>query len=120
MSQTGTKIIQILGIVAFLILALSLLMNWRMHKQVHEFHEKHFAHLKNEMKIGMTQEEVRAKLKDTEFRIEEKTATRWTVRWFNADSKEAAQIQTDRLGIPTSAELQFDEHGTLLELNGVK
>ena len=54
MSQTGTKIIQILGIVAFLVLALSMLMNWRTHKELRNFHEEKFAFLQNELKSGIS------------------------------------------------------------------
>ena len=120
MSQTGTKIIQILGIVAFLILALSMLINWKTHREIRNFHEERFAILQNELKTGMTKDEVRAQLKKHPFQITESTETRWQVLWFNEDSKEAKHLQMERLGVPTSAELQFSDAGNLIKINGLE
>lgn len=120
MSQTGTKIIQILGIVAFLVLALSMLMNWRTHKELRNFHEEKFAFLQTELKSGMTKEEVRSKLTGMPYQITETTETRWLIRWFNEESKEAKRMQTERLGVPTSAELIFSEDGKLSRINGLE
>ncbi len=120
MSQTGTKIIQFLGIVAFLVLALSMLMNWKTHKELRNFHEEKFAFLQNELKTGMTKEEVRSKLAGVPYRITETTESRWLVIWFNEESKDAKHLQTERIGVPTSAELLFDNDGKLSKINGLE
>ena len=120
MSQTGTKIIQILGIAAFLILALSMLMSWKTHRELRNFHDEKFAFLKNELKAGMTKEDVRSKLTGMPYQITETTETRWQIRWFNEDSKDAKRMQTERLGGPTSAELIFSEDGKLSRINGLE
>ncbi|MBR4075975.1 MAG: hypothetical protein IKK25_03840 [Lentisphaeria bacterium] len=120
MSQTGTKIIQILGIAAFLILALSMLMSWKTHRELRNFHDEKFAFLKNELKAGMTKEEVRSKLTGMPYQITETTETRWLIRWFNEESKDAQHLQTERLGVPTSAELIFSEDGKLSRINGLE
>ena len=120
MSQTGTKIIQILGIAAFLILALSMLMSWKTHRELRNFHDEKFAFLKNELKAGMTKEEVRSKLAGVPYRITETTESRWLVIWFNEESKEAKRMQTERIGVPTSAELIFSEDGKLSRINGLE
>ena len=120
MSQTGTKIIQILGIAAFLILALSMLMSWRTHKELRNFHEEKFAFLKNELKVGMTKEKVRGKLAGMPYQITETTESLWHVRWFNEESKEVKQLQTERLGVPSSANLIFSDDGKLSRINGLE
>lgn len=120
MSQTGTRIIQILAIVAFLVLALSMLMNWKTHKEIRSFHEEKFKQLQSELQTGMTKDEVRSKLKDLPFEIHAGTETRWTINWFNKESKDARHLQTERLGVPTSAELIFDAEGTLSRINGLE
>ena len=120
MSQTGTKIIQILGIAAFLILALSMLMSWKTHRDLRNFHEEKFAFLQNELKSGMTKEEVRSKLTGVPYRITETTEKRWLIVWFNEESKDAKHLQTERIGVPTSAELLFDNDGKLSKINGLE
>lgn len=120
MSPTGTKIIQILGIVAFLVLTLSMLLNWKTHREIRNFHEEKFAILQQELASGMTKEEVREKLKKYPFQITENTETRWQIRWFNEESKDARRLQIERLGVPTSAELQFSDEGNLIKINGLE
>ena len=120
MNNTGTRIIQILSIIAFLILALTMLANWKLHRDVRDFHAEKFTFLRTELKSGMTPDQITEKLKNAAYRIEKKTARRWHVYWFNEDNIDTKQIQTERLGIPTSAELLFDANGTLLKINGVE
>ncbi len=110
--------IQILGIVAFLILALSMLLNWKAHKELRNFHEEKFALLQNELKTGMTKGEVRNKLAGVPCRVSETTESRWKILWFNEESKEAKRMQSERLGVPTSAELIFGEDEKLIRING--
>lgn len=120
MSQNGTKIIQILGIVAFFVLALSMLMSWKAHKELRNFHEEKLAFLQTELKTGMTKEEVRGKLAGMPYQITETTETRWLIRWFNEESKEAKRMQTERIGVSTSAEFIFGEDGKLIKINGLE
>lgn len=120
MSQTGTKIIQFLGIVAFFVLALSMLLNWKIHREIRDFHKEKFAVLQQELTTGMTKEEVREKLKKYPFQITENTETRWQIRWFNGESRDAKHLQTERIGVPTSAELLFSDDGNLIRINGLE
>lgn len=118
MSQTGTRIIQILAIVAFLVLALSMLMNWKIHREIRTFHKEKFSQLQNELQIGMTKEQVRSKLNNPTFKVGEISESHWTVQWFDGESKDAQRLQTERLGVPTSAELRFDSSGKLEKIDG--
>ncbi|MBR1999457.1 MAG: hypothetical protein IJ992_02965 [Lentisphaeria bacterium] len=76
--------------------------------------------MKNELKAGMTKEDVRSKLTGMPYQITETTETRWLIRWFNEESKDAKHLQTERLGVPTSAELIFSEDGKLSRINGLE
>lgn len=120
MSQTGTKIIQFLGIAAFFVLALSMLLNWKTHREIRDFHKEKFAVLQQELTTGMTKENVREKLKKYPFQITENTETRWQIRWFNGESRDVKRLQTERIGVPTSAELLFSDEGNLIKINGLE
>lgn len=119
-SQTGTKIIQILAIVAFLILALSMLASWKTHREIRDFHKERFEQLTTILKVGMTKDEVQKELEKFPYEVQKPTEKRWHIRWFDENSKDAKRFQTERLGVPTSAEVLFRDNGTLEKINGLE
>lgn len=118
----GTKIIVIMGVAAALVFTANFFAGLHAHKKIAEYHLIRYEVVQKTAIPGSDWINVRKILSDGPFQFEETVGSDggMTVvcKWEKPENK--AHVQSERLGVPTSAEIRIGRDGKVVSVSGIE